>query len=81
MTKGSPQVTEEISIHMSNKTLANTLTHTMEDAICFIQYCLQKTLRLTRVDLLQGDVLLQLPTEFDLRAILPAGAIVSQDEV
>lgn len=44
-------------------------------------YCLQKTLRLTRVDLLQGDVLLQLPTEFDLRAILPAGAIVSQDEV
>lgn len=38
MTKGSPQVTEEISIHMSNKTLANTLTHTMEDAICFILF-------------------------------------------
>lgn len=36
---------------------------------------------LTCVDLLQGDVLLQQPAKFDLRAILPTGAVVSQDEV
>ncbi len=36
---------------------------------------------LTRVDLLQGDVLLQQPAEFDLRAVLPTGAVVGQDEV
>lgn len=37
MTKGSPQVTEELSIHMSNKTPAHTHTHThMEDGACFM---------------------------------------------
>lgn len=35
----------------------------------------------TRVDLLQGDVLLQEPAELDLGAVLPAGAVVGQDEV
>lgn len=35
----------------------------------------------TGVDLLQGDVLLQEPAELDLRAVLPAGAVVGQDEV
>lgn len=35
----------------------------------------------TRVDLLQGDVLLQEPPQLDLGAVLPAGAVVGQDEV
>lgn len=43
--------------------------------------CAWRTVSLTRVDLLQGDVLLQQPTEFDLGAILAAGAVVGQDEV
>lgn len=36
---------------------------------------------LTRVDLLQGDVLLQLTPQFDLSAVLSRGAVVCQDEV
>lgn len=36
---------------------------------------------LTCVDLLQGDVLLQQPAEFDLGAVLATGAVVGQDEV
>lgn len=43
--------------------------------------CAWRTVSLTRVDLLQGDVLLQQPTEFDLGAVLAAGAVVGQDEV
>lgn len=34
MTKGSPQVTEELSIHMSSKTLAHT--NTPWDELCFM---------------------------------------------
>lgn len=80
MTKGSPQVTEGLSIHKCNKTQWLTLAHTwrMDDDIYDICGC---TVRLTSVNLLQGDVLLQQSTQFDLRAILPTGAIVSQDEV
>ena len=36
---------------------------------------------LTCVDLLQGDVLLQLPPQSDLGAVLAASAVVGQDEV
>lgn len=37
--------------------------------------------RLTRVDLLQSDVFLQLPAEADLGSVLPAGPVIGQDEV
>lgn len=36
---------------------------------------------LTCVDLLQGDVFLQLSAEFDLSTVLPCGPIIGQDEV
>lgn len=36
---------------------------------------------LTCVDLLEGDVLLQLTPQFDLSAVLSRGAVVRQDEV
>lgn len=75
MTKGSPQVTEEFSIHTSSKTLAHAHT------CCWMEYSLRSSAGRTGVDLLQRDVLLQEPAEFDLRAVLPTGAIVSQDEV
>lgn len=69
MTKGSPQVTEEFYIHTSSKTLVHA------------EYSLRSSVGRTGVDLLQRDVLLQEPAEFDLRAVLPTGAVVSQDEV
>lgn len=53
-----------------------TVKHTVD-----VLWYLQSAFGLTRVDLLQGDVLLQQPAEFDLRAVLPTGAVVSQDEV
>lgn len=75
MTKGSPQVTEELSVHVSNKALA----HTPRRMECVRK--LQRATRLTSVDLLQRDVLLQQSAEFDLRAVLPAGSVVSEDKV
>lgn len=36
---------------------------------------------LTCVDLLKGDVLLELTPQFDLSAVLPRSAVVRQDEV
>lgn len=36
---------------------------------------------LTSVDLLQGDVLLQQPPEFDLGAVFPTSPVVSEDEM
>lgn len=74
MTKGSPQVTE-FSIHTSSKTLAHAHTRWSTE------YSLRSSVGRTGVDLLQRDVLLQEPAEFDLRAVLPTGAVVSQDEV
>lgn len=47
------------------------------DAFCYAW----STLWLTGVDLLQRDVLLQQSAKFDLGPVLPAGAIVGQDEV
>lgn len=75
MTKGSPQVTEEFSIHTSIKNLADAHTGWR------MEYSLRSSVGRTGVDLLQRDVLLQEPAEFDLRAVLPTGAVVSQDEV
>lgn len=76
MTKGSPHVTEELSIHVSNKILAHICTSQWADYLK-----MQRTKQLTSIDLLQRDVLLQHSTEFDLRAVLPAGSVVCEDEV
>lgn len=76
MTKGSPHVTEELSIHVSNKILAHICTSQWADYLK-----MQRTKQLTSIDLLQRDVLLQQSTEFDLRAVLPAGSVVCEDEV
>lgn len=37
--------------------------------------------KLTCVDLLKGDVLLELTPQFDLSAVLPRSAVVCEDEV
>lgn len=76
MTKGSPHVTEELSIHVSNKILTHIYTSQWTDYLK-----MQRTKQLTSIDLLQRDVLLQQSTEFDLRAVLPAGSVVCEDEV